>query len=150
MCFYSGRFKDGLKNDQHGMETCVDMDDYRANPKYSFVHYYQTDAVINSGNSGGPLMNEDGEVVGINTLIISPTKYYVGYGYAIPLELSKRVVNQLIQTGKHVWPSIGIQLAIVEKEEQYNELKAKGKFEELIQNFEEYKHTKIFLEPKTE
>ena len=100
--------------------------DYRANPKYSFVHYYQTDAVINSGNSGGPLMNEDGEVVGINTLIISPTKYYVGYGYAIPLELSKRVVNQLIQTGKHVWPSIGIKLAIVEKEEQYNELKAKG------------------------
>ena len=79
-------------------------------------------------------MNEDGDVVGINTLIISPTKYYVGYGYAIPLELAKRVVDQLIQTGKHIWPSIGIQLAIVEKEEQYNELKAKG-----LDNFLEIK-----------
>jgi len=108
--------------------------DYRANPKHSFVHYYQTDAVINSGNSGGPLMNEDGDVVGINALIISPTKFYVGYGYAIPLELSKRVVEQLIQTGKHIWPSIGIQLAIVETEEQYNELQAKG-----IDNFLEIK-----------
>ncbi len=49
--------------------------DYRRNPGTSFVHYLQTDAVINSGNSGGPLLNKDSEVVGVNTLIMSGDKY---------------------------------------------------------------------------
>ena len=116
----------------HGMSQVWSMTkgilsyDYRRNPNTSFVHYLQTDAVINSGNSGGPLLNEDGEIVGVSTLIISPDKYYVGYGYVIPAPLVERAVNQILATGKHVKPSIGILMSITEDRELYKELKAKG------------------------
>ncbi len=96
--------------------------DYRRNPNTSFVHYIQTDAVINSGNSGGPLLNESGEVLGVNTLLISPDKYYVGYGYVIPTLLVERAVNQILATGTHVKPSIGIVMGIVDDKEQYKKL----------------------------
>ena len=98
-------------------------------PNYSsstFIHYWQTDTVINSGNSGGPLLDENGHVIGVNTLIISPTKYYVGYGYSVPGKLAKRVAEQIIATGYHVKPSIGIIMGSVEDEEQYLSLIEKG------------------------
>lgn len=95
---------------------------YRPRPGTSWVHYYQTDAVINPGNSGGPLLNEWGQVVGVNTLIISPTKFYIGYGYAVPYKLARRVALQLIETGYHIKPSIGVQLGIVEDREHYYKL----------------------------
>jgi len=98
--------------------------DYRPHPGTSFVHYYQTDAVINSGNSGGPLLNEKGEVIGINTLLISPDKHYVGYGYVIPAKLAKRTVSQLLATGQHVKPSIGIMMGIIDDRALYEKLKA--------------------------
>ncbi len=100
--------------------------DYRPNPGTSFVHYIQTDAVINSGNSGGPLLNEDGEVVGINTLLISPDQSYVGYGYVIPTKLAKRAVEQILATGKHVKPSIGILMGIIDDKKLYKELREKN------------------------
>ena len=100
--------------------------DYRPNPGSSFVHYIQTDAVINAGNSGGPLLNEDGEVVGVNTLLISPDRNYVGYGYVIPTPLAKRVVAQILATGTHIKPSIGILMGIVDDREIYEKLKAQG------------------------
>ena len=100
--------------------------DYRRNPGTSFVHYLQTDAVINSGNSGGPLLNEDSEVVGVNTLIMSGDKFYVGYGYVIPRLLVERVATQIIETGEHVKPSIGIKMSITEDRELYEKLKAEG------------------------
>ena len=100
--------------------------DYRQNPSTSFVHYKQTDAVINSGNSGGPLMNEDGEVIGVSTLLISPDKYYVGYGYVIPTPLVKRAVTQILATGEHIKPFMGVLMGHIEGRAQYDELKADG------------------------
>lgn len=99
---------------------------HRPNPGDSFVHYIQTDAVINPGNSGGPLLNEDGEVVGVNVLIMSPTKFYIGYGYSIPAKLVDRVVTRLIDRGIHQRPSIGIAMGGLEDEELYQKLLDKG------------------------
>ncbi len=62
----------------------------------------ETDAAINGGNSGGPLVNAEGKVIGVNTLIFTggQTATYVGYGFAIPINRVKRVVDELKQKGK--------------------------------------------------
>jgi len=62
-------------------------------------HFIQTDAAINPGNSGGPLVNLAGEVVGINTAIASPTGFFAGYGFAVPINLARRAAAQLIEHG---------------------------------------------------
>src|SRR4030042_47876 len=67
----------------------------------------QTDAAINPGNSGGPLLNSDGEIVGINSAIISPTGGNVGIGFAIPVNTAKRVVPELLSKGYVTYPWIG-------------------------------------------
>ncbi|MCI0370405.1 MAG: trypsin-like peptidase domain-containing protein [candidate division NC10 bacterium] len=69
----------------------------------------QTDAAINPGNSGGPLLNSRGEVIGINTAIFSPSGGSVGIGFAIPVNTAKRLIPQLIATGRarHPWLGIG-------------------------------------------
>jgi putative serine protease PepD len=67
----------------------------------------QTDASINPGNSGGPLLNSDGEMIGINTAIISPTGGSVGIGFAIPVNAAKRIVPQLISKGYVSYPYVG-------------------------------------------
>jgi S1-C subfamily serine protease len=69
----------------------------------------QTDAAINPGNSGGPLLNSQGEVIGINTQIFSQTGSYVGLGFAVPSNTVKRIVNQIIKHGKVIQPGIGFQ-----------------------------------------
>jgi S1-C subfamily serine protease len=60
----------------------------------------QTDASINPGNSGGPLLDSRGRMIGINTIIFSPSGGSVGIGFAVPVDTAKRVVNELIQYGK--------------------------------------------------
>ncbi|MFT3702524.1 MAG: trypsin-like peptidase domain-containing protein [Agriterribacter sp.] len=61
--------------------------------------YIQTDAAVNQGNSGGALINTNGELIGINSAIASPTGSYAGYSYAIPVNIVKKIVNDLIQFG---------------------------------------------------
>ena len=61
--------------------------------------YLQTDAAVNMGNSGGALINTNGLLIGINSAIASPTGYYNGYSYAIPVDIVKKVINDLIKYG---------------------------------------------------
>lgn len=68
----------------------------------------QTDAAVNPGNSGGPLLNSRGEVIGINTAIFSPTGGSVGIGFAIPINTVKRLVPELIAKGRVSHPWLGI------------------------------------------
>jgi putative serine protease PepD len=67
----------------------------------------QTDAAINPGNSGGPLLNSDGEIIGINSAIISPSGGNVGIGFAIPVNTAKRLIPELISKGFVTYPWIG-------------------------------------------
>jgi len=67
----------------------------------------QTDASINPGNSGGPLLNSSGELIGMNTMIASPSGASSGVGFAIPVDTIRKVVPQLIQFGKVIRPDIG-------------------------------------------
>ena len=62
--------------------------------------YIQTDAVINRGNSGGPLVNARGEVIGINAAIASQTGYFTGYAFAVPIDLARKVMDQIVARGK--------------------------------------------------
>lgn len=70
----------------------------------------QTDAAINPGNSGGPLLNSAGQLIGVNTQIISPSGAFAGIGFAVPVDIVTRVVPQLIQFGKVIRPGLGISL----------------------------------------
>ncbi|HXF49678.1 MAG TPA: Do family serine endopeptidase [Verrucomicrobiae bacterium] len=70
----------------------------------------QTDAAINPGNSGGPLVNADGEVVGINTFIFSSSRGSEGVGFAIPANRARRVMEDLIEHGEVVLPWIGVDV----------------------------------------
>jgi S1-C subfamily serine protease len=71
----------------------------------------QTDAAINPGNSGGPLLNSQGQLIGVNTMIYSPSGASAGIGFAIPVNTVKEVVPQLIEHGRIVRPVIGVVLA---------------------------------------
>ena len=71
----------------------------------------QTDAAINPGNSGGPLINSNGEVIGINTLVRSGPG--AGLGFAIPINLASKVSNQLISNGEVIHPYLGAQLVLL-------------------------------------
>jgi S1-C subfamily serine protease len=73
-------------------------------------HLIQTDAAINPGNSGGPLLDSAGRLIGVNTLIFSPSGASAGVGFAVPVDTVNRVVPQLIATGRYVRPTIGIQV----------------------------------------
>ena len=84
---------------------------------YRIQDFIQTDAVINPGNSGGPLVNIQGQVIGVNSAIASPTGTYTGYGFAIPINLARIVSEQLIATGKVTRAILGIQIREVTAED---------------------------------
>lgn len=76
-----------------------------------YDNFIQTDAAINKGNSGGPLFNMKGEVIGINTAIISPSGGSIGIGFAVPTELAQNIVQQLIEFGetRRGWLGVRVQ-----------------------------------------
>ncbi len=80
----------------------------RGNVGQQFQRFIQTDAAINPGNSGGPLVNMAGEVIGINTAILTRTSGYDGVGFALPSNTAINVYNQLVKEGKVTRGSIGI------------------------------------------
>ena len=77
------------------------------------VQFIQTDAAINPGNSGGPLLNANGEVIGMNTAIRANAQ---GLGFAIPIETAKRISDQLFETGEVQHPYLGIQMVNLDEE----------------------------------
>jgi serine protease Do len=77
---------------------------------FAIEDFIQTDAVINPGNSGGPMVNLQGRVVGINSAILSPTGFYTGYGFAIPINLARRIMEDLIEYGNVRRPLIGVTI----------------------------------------
>jgi S1-C subfamily serine protease len=79
------------------------------------VGFIQTDAAINPGNSGGPLLNSRGEVIGMNTAIISGAQ---GLGFAIPIQTAQAIAQQLITTGKVQHPFLGIEMVTITPELQ--------------------------------
>jgi len=85
-------------------------------PQENLVPFIQTDAAVNPGNSGGPLLNLRGEVVGINSLIFSRTGGYMGISFAIPIDLAMNTVAQLKDKGRVTRGRIGVQITEVTKE----------------------------------
>ena len=81
---------------------------------YSLPQVIQTDAAINPGNSGGPLLNLNGEVVGVNSAILSLTGTNSGVGYSIPSNAVSRIIPVLVAEGKFTYPFIGITMRNVE------------------------------------
>jgi Do/DeqQ family serine protease len=73
--------------------------DKNGNVQGGVESYIQTDAAVNMGNSGGALINTDGKLIGVNSAIASPTGYYSGYSYAIPVNIVRKVVDDIIEYG---------------------------------------------------
>jgi serine protease Do len=88
----------------------------RSLPAETYVPFIQTDVAVNPGNSGGPLLNIDGEVVGINSMIYSRTGGYMGVSFAIPIEAALDVSKQLRSHGKVTRGRLGIGIQPVTKE----------------------------------
>ncbi len=85
--------------------------------QFAIEDFIQTDAVINSGNSGGPMVNLRGQVIGINSAIVSRTGVYQGYGFAIPIDLAHRVMEDLVAYGRVKRAYVGVAIRDVSAED---------------------------------
>jgi serine protease Do len=96
----------------------------------SYTDYIQTDAAINQGNSGGALVNVQGQVVGINTWIAAPTGGNIGLGFAIPINNARTDIDSFLTTGKVTYGWLGVQIADVQDANTYpgfaRDLKVEG------------------------
>ena len=95
----------------HGIISARDRGQVSLGSTIRIKDFLQTDAAINPGSSGGPLVNLDGEVVGINTAIASHSGSNSGVAFAIPINLVKRVVRQLVEKGSVARGYLGVHLA---------------------------------------
>ncbi|SMD37830.1 Do/DeqQ family serine protease [Reichenbachiella faecimaris] len=84
--------------------------------KFPIESFIQTDAAINPGNSGGALVNRKGELIGINTAILSRTGSYAGYGFAVPVDIVKKVFNDIVQYGEVQKAFFGAEFADIDNE----------------------------------
>lgn len=84
---------------------------------FAIEDFIQTDAVINPGNSGGPMVNLRGQVIGINSAIYTGTGYFQGYGFAIPIDLAHRVMEDLVAYGHVRRAFLGVQITPVRPED---------------------------------
>ncbi|MEL0158625.1 MAG: PDZ domain-containing protein, partial [Deltaproteobacteria bacterium] len=93
-----------------------------------YEDFIQTDAAINPGNSGGPLVDLEGKIVGVNTAIFSRSGGYQGIGFAVPINMARRVMNELIETGQvsRGWLGVGIQDMTPELAKAFGLDQAKG------------------------
>lgn len=83
---------------------------FRGSQNLAIESFIQTDAAVNPGNSGGALVNLKGELIGINTAIISPTGAFAGYSFAVPVSLVQKVVEDIIEFGEVKRALLGIQI----------------------------------------
>ena len=81
----------------------------------SYRDLIQTDAAINRGNSGGPLVNIKGEIIGINTAIYAPTGVFAGVGFAIPINDAKEIIDDLIEKGRVIRGWLGVEIKEVDE-----------------------------------
>jgi serine protease Do len=95
---------------EHSVTAGVVSAKGRTLPDGSGVNFIQTDVAVNPGNSGGPLFNSRGEVVGINSQIYSRSGGYMGVSFAIPIELAQRVQQQIVASGKVDHPRLGVMV----------------------------------------
>jgi serine protease Do len=79
-------------------------------PRYAVVDFLQTDAVINPGNSGGPLVDMQGQVIGINTAIASNTGTYTGYGFAVPISIARIIMDEIRKDGHAHHAILGVSV----------------------------------------
>ncbi|GAB4126424.1 MAG: Do family serine endopeptidase [Raineya sp.] len=86
------------------------------NSRFPIESFIQTDAAINPGNSGGALVNTKGELIGINTAILSQTGSYTGYGFAVPVDIVAKVVGDLIQFGEVQKAFLGVEVIDLDSE----------------------------------
>jgi Do/DeqQ family serine protease len=95
--------------------------------QYAIENFIQTDAAINPGNSGGALVNAQGELIGINTAIASQTGSYAGYGFAVPVNIAKKIMDDLLKYGQVQRAVLGIQIqemtAALAEEKGFKDLK---------------------------
>jgi S1-C subfamily serine protease len=78
--------------------------------------FIQTDAAVNPGNSGGALVDASGRLIGINSAIATPTGTFAGYSFAIPINLAKRIADDLIAYGEYRRPYLGADIAMMDTE----------------------------------
>jgi len=91
-----------------GVVSAVGRTMRSGNSQFSIPEMIQTDAAINPGNSGGPLLDAEGRVVGVNTMILSQSRSSAGVGFAVPVNIVKQIVPDLIESGSYTYPWLGI------------------------------------------